>query len=315
MRYVAIIMALAATFAMGDWVMEPEGFEDGVIFIVGSSGSPLYWFSPDYHAPMFVYSPGFESDSAVGSGAMSWPGWWGNFIRTPLQDCSSADSVVLSFRMWNTADPSDNDYARFYVWIEPGGYAGPVAIPMGSDDGRDWELMNIDFTEYAAGQSQVYFYLEANFGTGSFTRECKFDDIGVASSTVLDVEEERDLPEDFALAAYPNPFNGAVTIAVEGAGISNTPPRVEIYDVSGRRVATVTEPDEVPVGEHLRVLPNDDETENGRAHRPSPTQDVAIWHPDESLPSGVYLIRASADGRGDLDPTRRMATKRVVYLK
>jgi len=315
MRYVAIIITLAATFAMGDWVMEPEGFEDGVIF-AHIGGYPSYWYAPDYHTPMFVYSPGFESDSAVGSGAMSWPDWWGNFIRTPLQDCSSADSVVLNFRMWNTADPSDNDYARFYVWIEPGGYAGTVTIPMGSDDGRDWELMNIDFTEYAAGQSQVYFYLEANFGTGSFTRECKFDNIGVASSTVLDVEDYRDLPEDFALAAYPNPFNGAVTIAVEGAGISNTPPRVEIYDVNGRRVATVTEPVEVPVGAGLVPARGADSDVNEReGTSPSPTQDLAIWRPAPSLGSGVYLVRATAGGRGDLDPTRRMATKRVVYLK
>ncbi|MGC9315455.1 MAG: hypothetical protein ACP5G4_07480, partial [bacterium] len=47
-----------------------------------------------------------------------------------------------------------------------------------------------------------------------------------------------------------------------------------------------------------------------------------VWQPDESLPSGVYLVRArfgSAqrpdDGRGDLDPTEKTATKRVVYLK
>ncbi len=71
---------------------------------------------------------------------------------------------------------------------------------------------------------------------------------------------------------------------------------MEIYDVAGRRVETVTELVEVPVGEHLRVLPNDDETENGRAHRPSPTQNVSIWRPEESLPSGVYLVRASFGG-------------------
>ena len=123
-------------------------------------------------------------------------------------------------------------------------------------------------------------------------------------------------PEAFSLSAYPNPFNSAVTIAAPaGAGVCDTPLRVEIYDVNGRRVATVTELVEVPVGEHLRVLPNDDETENGRAHRPSPTHNVAIWRPDESLPSGVYLVRATVGGRGDLNPTGKTATKRIVYLK
>jgi len=117
-------------------------------------------------------------------------------------------------------------------------------------------------------------------------------------------------PEAFAISAYPNPFNSAVTIALDipvGDG-SPAPISVEIYDVSGRRVATVTEPVEVPVGEHLRVLPNDDETENGRAHRPSPTQNVSIWRPPPSLPSGVYLVRARTDGG-------LAALERIVYLK
>jgi len=113
---------------------------------------------------------------------------------------------------------------------------------------------------------------------------------------------ERTLPTKFALHAYPNPFNGAVNISVdfrsESAERLST---IEVFDVNGRRVA------QLPVGEHLRVLPNVDETENGRAHRPSPTQDVVVWRPDQSLGSGVYLVRASI---GDCERTAR-----VVYLK
>jgi len=138
--------------------------------------------------------------------------------------------------------------------------------------------------------------------------------LGIFTHTFMAIEEttpNTTIPRYLEISAYPNPFNGAVTIALDipvGDG-SPVPISVEIYDVSGRQVA------QVPVGEHLRVLPNDDETKNGRAHRPSPTHNVAIWRPDESLPSGVYLVRASVGGRGDLDPTRTVATARVVYLK
>jgi len=80
-----------------------------------------------------------------------------------------------------------------------------------------------------------------------------------------------------------------------------------IIILNGRRVA------QLPVGEHLHVLPNVDETENGRAHRPSPTHNVAVWRPDESLGSGVYLIRARFDRLSDQG--EESVTKRLVYLK
>jgi len=216
--------------------------------------------------------------------------------------------------MWNTADPSDNDYARFYVWVEPAGYFGTTTISMGPGAAREWELMNIDFTDYAAGQSQVYFYLEANFGTGSFTRECKFDDIGIGTATAINVEEKRYLPEDFSIAAYPNPFNSAVTITIDGVGAYyNTPLQVEIFDLAGRRVETVSsvaepvEAVEVPGGFAMSGATN--------TKLPSTSSvSVFIWHPDASISSGVYLVRARFDS-AQRPEGEETATKRVVYLK
>ena len=293
-KFILISLIVVVSIVYADWIFGPEGFDDGTIIIVGSSGSPLYWFAPDYHTPMFVYSPGFASDYAIGSGEMSWTDYWGNFIRTPLVDCSSSDSVFLSFRMWNTADPGDYDYARFYVWVEPTGYFGTTTVNMHSGDARDWELMNIDFTEYAAGQSEVYFYLEANFGTGSFTRECKFDNIGVVSGIDLSIEETASIPLRYSLSAHPNPFNSSVKITV-GEGL--VPSRVEIFDINGRMVAEI--PDYGAVGDGSPVP-----SSNGRGDH-APTE--VVWTPNKSLGSGIYLVRARFDGA--------IASRRIVYLK
>jgi len=129
-------------------------------------------------------------------------------------------------------------------------------------------------------------------------------------SSISDPAPQTALPAAFAISAYPNPFNSAVTIAIDipvGDG-SPVPISVEIYDVNGRRVETVTEPVEVPVG---YVIPDPDRESRGATKnldsRFHGNDRTVIWRPHESLPSGVYLVRASVSGE--------TITKRVVYLK
>ncbi len=135
-------------------------------------------------------------------------------------------------------------------------------------------------------------------------------------------------PQTFEISTYPNPFNSAVTIAIDTpvADGSPVPVSVEIYDVNGRRVEAVTEPDfmtprvEVPVGGEATVgrLAKDTSTlrqAQGTANSVSVFAPLTkggqggyyIWTPDESLPSGVYLIRVEQDSR--------TYTKPVVYVK
>ena len=114
-------------------------------------------------------------------------------------------------------------------------------------------------------------------------------------------------PSAIEISAYPNPFNSAVTIAVDGVGDGSPVPfDVEIYDVNGRRVAEL-----IPPGPPL--------TRGEEEKSPLSKGDLGgfIWQPDKSLPSGVYLVRARVGGRGDLAPTAGdgAATKRIVYLK
>jgi hypothetical protein len=77
--------------------------------------------------------------------------------------------------------------------------------------------------------------------------------------TLTDVEgEESNLPHSVALTAYPNPFNAATTITVQGMDEAE----IAIYDIAGRNVAA------------LRA-------EGGRA----------LWEA-KGLSSGVYFARA-----------------------
>ena len=112
---------------------------------------------------------------------------------------------------------------------------------------------------------------------------------------------ETPTPQSFALSAHPNPFNSAVTIAIDGAGVCDTPLRLEIYDVNGRRIA------QLPVGEGLKPSRSLLTEQTGGSETTPLQNGKIIWRPDPSLGSGVYLVRATA---GDVS-----TTKRIVFLK
>ena len=73
-----------------------------------------------------------------------------------------------------------------------------------------------------------------------------------------------------------------------GAGLA--PALVEIFDVSGRRVAQL--PEYGTVGEGPRAFPLADNAKNGSAQGRSPTTREFTWSPDETLSSGLCLVRA-----------------------
>ena len=117
----------------------------------------------------------------------------------------------------------------------------------------------------------------------SYDMEIEEDDTTEEFSVLIDyhisdIVEKRILPLEILHKVYPNPFNASVTISVlEGMGI-------EIFDLRGNVVAVSSEL--LAVGADNREF---------------------IWHPDESISSGIYLVRASLMGQ--------TSTKRIVYLK
>ncbi len=80
------------------------------------------------------------------------------------------------------------------------------------------------------------------------------------------------LPSELMLSAYPNPFYSATTV------ISSANSRITIFDLKGNTITT----QEVCSG-------------------------TFEWKPSESMPSGLYLIRAELDGK--------TKTINTLYLK
>jgi len=144
---------------------------------------------------------------------------------------------------------------------------------------------------------------DSTFSTGDLTLQVFNNSLGLA--------EHFARPELFALSAYPNPFNSAVTIAFNCHSRENGNPdnvTIEIYDVAGRKIETDTEPVELPVGEALvasRHVGSGASKLEGTS--PSPTHKIVVWRPAPSLASGVYLVRATIGGE--------TTSRRVVYLK
>ncbi len=181
-----------------------------------------------------------------------------------------------------------------------------------------WTIPDLDATSH-----DCYVRI-SEFGLG---RVVGMNDSPFTIIDVSNIEETALLPQDFAISAYPNPFNSAVTISVEQTflyvqnggqtGMSSLPWGIEIYDVSGRRIEVIRNYDQPVIAR--RVQP--DEAISYECEKDcfgqSPRNDNAgefIWHPDPSLGSGVYLVRARFAMLSDRDDGN-IATKRVVYLK
>jgi len=99
------------------------------------------------------------------------------------------------------------------------------------------------------------------------------------------------LPEKVGFHIYPNPFNSGVRCQVSGVGEQEI--EIGIYDLRGNVVAT----------------PFNMQAQQGIAEgKESCAMKSTHWCPDESISSGIYLIRATTeDGFNE--------TKRVFYLR
>ncbi len=125
---------------------------------------------------------------------------------------------------------------------------------------------------------------------------------------------ETPTPQSFAISAYPNPFNSSVTISLD-FGSESAPwdfpsvkkplSTIEIFDVNGRRVA------QLPVGEGLKPSRSLTGRQAGGSETTPLRNGKFTWTPDESLGSGIYLIRATSPQQ----TTSAVCTKRVVYLR
>lgn len=107
------------------------------------------------------------------------------------------------------------------------------------------------------------------FGTSAYSLVASF----VTGSTVVGVEEAKQIPQGFALYQnYPNPFNPTTAISYQLSAVSLV--RLKIYDALGIEVATLV-----------------NETKSAGIHTVS-------WDARD-LPSGIYMYRIVAGNRVD----------------
>ena len=113
--------------------------------------------------------------------------------------------------------------------------------------------------------------------SGTNTRFELIDDVMEWLSGAVAVEEPEPLPQTYSFSPpYPNPFNAQVT--VEYALPNEAAITLDIFDIQGRKVATLTEGTK-PAGYHRM-----------------------IWDAKE-MPSGLYFVRLTA---GEFEDTKKM---------
>ncbi len=140
--------------------------------------------------------------------------------------------------------------------------------------------------------------IDSNWDIGAY----EYDPGGIIS-------EGENKPQIFLINPYPNPFNSAVEISLDYGSESPQalsasavgPCQLEIFDINGRLVYAPSPSVPLPKGEGGKTLLPPGEGGSKSRMR------AFIWTPDESIGSGIYLVRAKL---GD-----KSVTKRVVYLK
>ncbi|MCD6594871.1 T9SS type A sorting domain-containing protein [bacterium] len=192
--------------------------------------------------------------------------------------------------------------------------------------GLDWQMSsNPEFARYliylatdSAGSSCVLLDSIADIAETSYTHESEtspeslwffvlVEDIfgrtslrSVPKSTydTTYIDEKILVPCQISLSISPNPFNSSCRIMWEASPDADyrdqkVSPTIEIFDLRGN----------VVVGAGSQPAQ--------KGHRsglePTPTNRTFIWQPDESISSGIYLVRVTYDGKA--------ITKKIAYLK
>ena len=172
------------------------------------------------------------------------------------------------------------------------GLSSPAAI---ADIDGDGELEIVA----PALDSKLYIW-RTNYCADSLESSWGFFRANQQRTGVLDfrpdkIDEKPQMPNSFELDVHPNPFNSScrITVDVGAYGIRPSQTTVEIFDLRGNVVLNKG---------LMPLVTGQGTTAPCSGHR------TFIWRPDESISSGVYLVRATAGDEWTI-------TKRIVYIK
>ncbi len=273
----------------------------------GSSGDYAYSIQQTSDGGFIVAGVSYSNDGDVSGWHGSWDSWvvklnsagalvwqkclggssddWAYSIQQP----SDGGFIVAGVSYSNDGDVS-GWHGSWDSWVVKLNSAGALVWQKCLGGSYDDEAFSIQQT--SDGGFIVAGYSESNDGDVSGHHGVYDDtDYWVVKLSSDFAISEKGLPEQFAMSAYPNPFNSSCEITAPiGAD-------VEIYNLRGNVVATP-----YPAGAGFVPLDKGDRDRAERGFR------GFVWQPDQSISSGIYLVRArTEDGR--------TTTKRIVYLK
>ena len=264
--------------------------------------------------------PEFTNGGSWTAGSYS-GGWEGDYIF--------CDVTGDNWARWTPDLPDDGEYDVYMWWLAGANRCDSVFVRVNG-------LANDSMVVSQKGTGSEWHYLgchEFYAGTSGYVslgdRTAVNGDVVIADAVLwiynapLGAEEfvAPAKPGKMEISAWPNPFNASITINIDyrsesrsveqigsgpaGVGADFTPASVEIYDVSGRKIA-----DAEPVEAGAGRLEKDTSTGSVPSFAPLNKGGKGgsyIWRPDESLSSGVYLVRAKVGNNAK--------SQRVVYLK
>jgi len=261
-----------------DWMVPPGYTNYGFIKIVDSFDSTIFDINDE---ALYV-----EYD---------WP-WIEVICPSAWDSFSIGDTIDLS---WTYGNFGAYTVADFFVFLTSNGGVEWENIHNTTDTSYRWIVPDIISDSCCIGVATTDSFAGDTLFRSRPMEEPNIYGISAFFSIYDSVSAIREyLPSNFSIRIMPNPFNSAVSISAPENTI------VEIFDINGRMVAEI--PANNPVGVGFTPARIDDAGKNERdGARPSPTE--IIWRPDESVGSGIYLVRARFDD-GEV-------TKRVIYLK
>ncbi len=189
-----------------------------------------------------------------------------------------------------------------------------VTVPAGTFDecikmvlSGEWSYTQMLFDSVVNADSGIidtsFNYFGRNIGPVMFDESMEEYEDERAVSVLLEYDlagiddNTKTMPDNISLDVYPNPFNSAVSITAPQNA------RIEIFDLRGNVVCTRN------VGaRHSRETTTFNEQPSGNA---SSLQDGArtfIWQPDQTIASGIYLVKARTEDGWTV-------TRRIVYLR
>ncbi|MDD5088555.1 MAG: S8 family serine peptidase [bacterium] len=200
----------------------------------------------------------FHDDDDTGGVQVDW-------LVTPLLNVP-ANATAVTFRVYERNYYMGNYYDYHGLWISTNGTLFSEVGEMGVDH-SSWTEVTVNIPG-VAGQAVWFAFIYQ----GDYATEWFLDDVRVTATVPVSAgDSSPSLPTAITLGQpYPNPFNSVATIPLELT--SSTRVDVTVFDVLGRRVATLLDHAALSAGSHQ-----------------------IAWNADD-VATGVYFVRLQAAG-------------------